>query len=171
MCHPVRFRRPIQPSRPGEFGFLFDRSGYRVPAIIVSPWVEPGSVHNEEYRHTSLIATLRNSWGLGEPFSQRDASARTFEHVFSRDTPRDPTSWATPTPAHVPEWTMDLAVVGQALSTMGKGLAPALFAHAQKLGVKLPADLTEPGASLPPERIVGVLRQIAGQFFPLLADL
>jgi len=22
-----------------------------VPAIIVSPWVEPGSVYNEEYRH------------------------------------------------------------------------------------------------------------------------
>ena len=50
----------------GELGFRFDRSGYRVPAIIVSPWVEPGSVYNEEYRHTSLIATLRKTWGLGE---------------------------------------------------------------------------------------------------------
>src|SRR6476619_1364954 len=50
----------------GEFGFTFDRSGYRVTAIIASPWIEPGSVYNQEYRHTSLIATLRNVWNLGE---------------------------------------------------------------------------------------------------------
>jgi phospholipase C len=72
-----------------ELGFTFDRSGYRVPAIIVSPWVEPGSVCNEEYRHTSLIATLRKAWGLGEPFTERDATARTFDHLFSLATPRD----------------------------------------------------------------------------------
>src|SRR5262249_7834660 len=36
---------PPDPSAPpGECGFTFDRSGYRVPAVIVSPWVEPGSV-------------------------------------------------------------------------------------------------------------------------------
>ena len=51
---------PPDPAAPaGELGFTFDRSGYRVPAILVSPWVEPGSVYNDEYRHTSLIATLR----------------------------------------------------------------------------------------------------------------
>jgi phospholipase C len=165
---PVPPPDPTAP--PGEFGFTFDRSGYRVPAIIVSPWVEPGSVHNEEYRHTSLIATLRKVWGLGEAFSQRDASARTFEHVLSLDTPRDPDSWATVTARPVPEWTMDLEVVGKALSTLGKGMAPALFAKAQELGVPLPAELTEPGAELPPGRIVGVLRQIAWHFFPLLAS-
>ena len=82
---------PPDPAAPaGEFGFTFDRSGYRVPAIVVSPWVEPGSVYNEEYRHTSLIATLRKTWDLGAAFTQRDASARTFDHVFTRGTPRDP---------------------------------------------------------------------------------
>ena len=141
---PVPPPDPAAP--PGEFGFTFDRSGYRVPAIIVSPWVEPGSVYNEEYRHTSLIATLRKVWGLGEAFSQRDASARTFEHVLSLDTPRDPDTWATVMARPVPEWTMDLEVVGMALSTLGKGMAPALFAKAQELGVPLPAELTEPGA-------------------------
>jgi phospholipase C len=36
---------PPDPAAPaGELGFTFDRSGYRVPAVIVSPWVEPGSV-------------------------------------------------------------------------------------------------------------------------------
>lgn len=56
---------PAPPAPPGELSFTFDRSGYRVPAIIVSPWGEPGSVYNEEYRHTSLIATLRQRWELG----------------------------------------------------------------------------------------------------------
>jgi phospholipase C len=56
---PPAVRLP-DPSAPvGEYGFTFDRSGYRVPAIIVSPWVAEGDVFNEEHRHTSLIATLR----------------------------------------------------------------------------------------------------------------
>jgi phospholipase C len=161
---------PILGAPPGEFGFAFDRSGYRVPAIIVSPWVEPGSVFNDEFRHTSLIATLREQWGLGPPFTQRDASARTFETVFTRDAPRDPNEWATVTAHPVPEWTLDTALVGQALSTLGKGMAPALLSKAQEMGIELPPDLSQPGAVLPPERIVGVLRHVAAHFFPLLAD-
>ena len=119
---------PPDPAAPeGEFGFTFDRSGYRVPAIIVSPWVEPGSVYNEEYRHTSLIATLRKAWDLGEAFTQRDAAARTFDHVFTRDMPRDPNEWATFAARPVPEWTMDPEVVGKALSGLGKAAGPGLI--------------------------------------------
>jgi phospholipase C len=153
---------------PGEFGFAFDRSGYRVPAIIVSPWVEPGSVHNEEYRHTSLIATLRKTWDLGEAFTQRDASARTFDHVFSLATPRDPDTWASFQAHPVPEWTADPEVIGQALSSLGKGLVPAFIGMARQLGVPLPAELNDPEAVPSPGRVVGVLRGISGHFFPLL---
>jgi phospholipase C len=159
---------PPDPSAPaGEFGFTFDRSGYRVPAIMVSPWVEPGTVYNEEFRHTSLIATLRKAWGLGDAFSERDASARTFEHVFSRDTPRDPSSWAVPKARPVPAWTMDPEVVGEALSGLGEGVGPAIIAYAKEMGVPLPAEV-EQTDELPPRMIVGVLRQIAGRFFPRL---
>src|SRR5262249_8618144 len=98
---PVPPPHPAAP--PGEFGFTFDRSGYRVPAIIVSPWVDSGSVYNDEYRHTSLIATLRKTWGLGDALTQRDASARTFEHVFSRTTPRSPDAWTTVAARPVPD--------------------------------------------------------------------
>jgi phospholipase C len=160
---------PDKAAPPGELGFTFDRSGYRVPAVIVSPWVEPGSVHNDEYRHTSLIATLRKSWGLGDAFTQRDASARTFDHLFSLATPRDPQTWAAPQPHPVPGWTMDPEVVGQGLSTLGKGIGPALIARAQQMGIQLPAELDDPAADPPPRLIVTVLRQIAGHFFPLLA--
>ncbi len=164
---------PVAPpdplAAPGECGFTFDRSGYRVPAVIVSPWVESGSVYNEEYRHTSLIATLTKAWGLGKPFTQRDASARTFDHVFSRNTPRDPETWATVTPLPVPEWTMDPQVVGKGLSTLGKGMGAGLIAKARELEVKLPAELSDPGAQLTPGLLVRFLRSVAGHFFPLLA--
>lgn len=64
---------------------------------------------------------------------------------------------------------MDPEVVGQGLSTLGKGIAPALIARARQLGIPLPTELTHPGADLPPRLIVDVLRRISGHFFPLLA--
>jgi hypothetical protein len=92
-----------------------------------------------------------------------------FDHVFSRATPRDPGSWAAPKAHPVPEWTADPEVIGQALSSLGKGLVPAFIAMARQLGVPLPAELNDPEAALPPGRVVGVLRDIAGHFFPLLS--
>ena len=164
---PVPAPDPAAP--PGECGFTFDRSGYRVPAIVVSPWVEPGSVYNEEYRHTSLIATLRKVWDLGEPFSQRDAIARTFDHVFSCTPPRDPETWVTVEARPVPEWTMDLDEVGKGLSNLGITIGPGLIARARELGVELPAESSNPQAPPQPRQIAETLRQIAGHFFPQLA--
>jgi phospholipase C len=161
---------PPDPSAPpGEFGFAFDRSGYRVPAVIVSPWVESGSVYNEEHRHTSLIATLRTTWGLGEAFTQRDASARTFDHVFSLATPRDPQTWATVKARPVPAWTMDLEEVGKGLSALGQAILPGVLAKAREMGVKLPAELDDPGAELTPSLTLPFLRDVAAHFFPRLA--
>jgi phospholipase C len=161
---------PPDPSAPpGEFGFTFDRSGYRVPAIIVSPWVEPGSVYNEEYRHTSLIATLCKTWRLGKAFTGRDASSRTFEHIFSAAKPRDPATWAVPEARPVPDWTADPEVIGQALSSLGKGVVPAFISMAARMGAPLPAELNDPEAVPSSGRVVSVLREISGHFFPLLA--
>ena len=69
----------------------------------------------------------------------------------------------------MPAWTMEPEVVGKGLSTLGKGIGPALIARAEEMGVQLPAELNDPGTDLPPRLIVAVLRQIAGHFFPLLA--
>ncbi len=154
---------------PGECGFGFDRSGYRVPAVIVSPWVEPGAVYNDEYRHTSLIATLRKVWGLGEAFTQRDAAARPFDHVFSLESPRDPKTWAAITALPVPGWMSDHAIVSQGLSTLGKGIGHGLIARARELAVKLPTGLDDPHATLTPRLIVGGIKEVAAHFFPLLA--
>jgi phospholipase C len=161
---------PPDPASPeGEMGFHFDRSGYRVPAIIVSPWVEPGSVYNEEYRHTSLIATLRERWGLGQPFGGRDAAARTFEHVFSREAPRDPADWANVQPRPLPEWMADPEVIAASLSGLGKAMGGAVIARARELGLTLPPGADDPTATLAPAEILQLLRDLAGRLFPKLA--
>ena len=160
---------PPDPSAPvGECGFAFDRSGYRVPAIIVSPWVGSGSVYNEEYRHTSLIATLRKMWDLGEAFTRRDASARTFDHVFSLATPRDPQTWATVKAPASPAWTMDPEISGRALSALGMTIGPGIIAKAKEMGVKLPPEFDDSDTQLAPGLVLPFLRDVAHHFFPLL---
>ena len=159
---------PPDPAAPaGEFGFTFDRSGYRVPTIAASPWVEPGSVYNEEYRHTSLIATLRKTWDLGEAFTQRDASTRTFDHIFTRDTPRDPQTWTTFQAQPVPAWAIDYQTMGKTLGYLGKDVAPGIIEHARQMGVKLPPQLDDPSAELTPQLIVEVIRDVAFRWRPI----
>src|ERR1700733_5863665 len=161
---------PPDPSTPvGECGFTFERSGYRVPAIIVSPWVEAGSVYNEEYRHTSLIATLRETWGLGEAFTGRDASARTFDHVFSLATPRDPATWTVPEPRPVPPFMEDAAALGTSLSTLGKTLSQGIREYAAQSNIEIQGLPQDPGADVPPEQTLNVLRNFLATIFPRLA--
>lgn len=152
----------------GEMGFKFDRSGYRVPAILVSPWVPKGSVFNDEYRHTSLIATLRKVWNLGGAFTQRDASARAFNDLFTLDTPRDPATWATITALPVPAWHLDEEALSNGLSGLGKSMGHGIIGHARELGLELPPGLDDPAAEPTPDDIIEAFRLVAGRYFPLL---
>ena len=161
---------PPDPSAPaGQHGFTFDRSGYRVPAIIVSPWVAEGEVFNEEHRHTSLIATLREQWGLGDPFTARDAAARTFSHVFTLDTPRDPATWPAPQHRPVPAFMEDPAALGTSLSTLGKTLAQGIREYAAQNNVEVEGLPKDPKDDVPPEQLLTVLRNFLATIFPLLA--
>lgn len=155
----------------GEFGFTFDRSGYRVPAIVISPWVAEGKVFNQEHRHTSLIATLREQWNLGDAFTARDAAARTFSHVFTLETPRDPRSWPVPTPRPVPAFHEDDIALGKVLSKLGKTALDGIRQHAQENDIKLDGLPDDPTADIPPEQIVTVLRSAAAMYFPRLAPV
>ena len=55
---------PDPQSDPGEEGFRFNRFGVRVPTILVSPWIQAGTVFRSTthvpYDHTSILATLRD---------------------------------------------------------------------------------------------------------------
>lgn len=68
--------------------FDFTRLGVRVPAVLVSPWVERGRVDSTLYEHASIPATLRNLFNLPRSLTARDQAANTFEKNLSRSSPR-----------------------------------------------------------------------------------
>jgi phospholipase C len=158
------------PAAPaGEYGFMFDRSGYRVPAIIVSPWVAEGAVFNQEHRHTSLLATLREQWQLGDAFTARDAAARSFAHAFTLDQPRNPKLWPVPTPRPVPAFVEDDVALGKVVSRLGQTFLAGLREHAQQNNINIAGLPDDPNADIPPEQIVTILRNAAAIYFPRLA--
>jgi phospholipase C len=75
----------VSPGGPYPDGFKFDRYGVRVPAVIVSPFVRPGSVVRPAPRtdgeaaypfdHCSIQATLHKLFDLGPPLTPRVATA------------------------------------------------------------------------------------------------
>ena len=88
---------PDAKSNPGEQGFTFNRFGVRVPLVVVSPWIEAGTVFRSDasdgtpYDHTSVLATLRD-W-LKIPSNKmlgsgRIAKAPTLAQLIMRSTAR-----------------------------------------------------------------------------------
>jgi phospholipase C len=72
--------------------FAFDRYGVRVPAVIVSPYIEQGTIlrasGNVPYDHTSIAATLRKRFpAMGPPLSAREAGAPDLDAVLTLSTP------------------------------------------------------------------------------------
>jgi phospholipase C len=54
----------------------YDRYGFRVPAVIVSPYARPGYVCSEVLDHTSVLKLVEQKWNL-PPLTARDAAAST----------------------------------------------------------------------------------------------
>jgi phospholipase C len=52
----------------------FDRLGFRVPAVIVSPYARPDFVDSTVYDHTSVLRLIEEKWNLS-PLTRRDAAA------------------------------------------------------------------------------------------------
>ncbi len=69
----------------GQCDFGFDRLGVRVPMIMVSSYIQPNTIINEQFDHTSFIKTLCQKWNL-DSLSDRDSSDATqpFTSVFSQ---------------------------------------------------------------------------------------
>lgn len=87
---------PDVASNPGAQGFRFNRFGVRVPAVVVSPLIEPGTVFRSRtgvpFDHTSILATLRDWLAIPAAAmlpSQRIAAAPTLEFLLTCDQPRD----------------------------------------------------------------------------------
>jgi phospholipase C len=80
-----------------EAKFNFERLGLRVPTILVSPWINKGTLiskpvgptNTSRFEHSSLPATLGKIFGFKSFLTKRDEWAATFEqYLTQRTTPR-----------------------------------------------------------------------------------
>src|SRR6185312_5398793 len=76
----------------GEYGFGFDRFGLRVPTLLISPLIAPGTVYrvpagSVPLDHTSILKTIEQRWNL-PALTARDAAAPGFGDVITLSTPR-----------------------------------------------------------------------------------
>src|SRR6266568_8628329 len=84
----------IPPDRSvGEYGFDFARFGVRVPAVLVSPLIAPGTVFrvpgsSTPLDHASILRTVEARWGLAS-LTARDAAAPDVADALTLDAPRD----------------------------------------------------------------------------------
>lgn len=153
-------------------GYTFDQFGVRVPAILVSPYVTPGTVFRSPtqvpFDHTSVLATLRDWLGLQVAFanmlpSPRIAAAPTLASVLSSTPVASPALAPAPRPIdprtpfpHDETPLNDLQrsiAVATAARMAGKVPVPEHYAHAgprlRNLG-DLRALLTTLNAAPPP---------------------
>ena len=70
-------RRP----KVDKFGY-----GFRVPALLVSPYARRGHVDHTTLDFTAGMRFIEDNWGL-EPVGDRDAAARTFTTAFDFSSP------------------------------------------------------------------------------------
>ena len=155
---------PDSASPAGQMAFTFNRSGQRVPAIAISPWIPARTVVSEEYRHTSVISTLRERWSLGAPLTDRDAIARDLSPILSLDRPRLPEQWPDVVPQPVPPFDAALLPPDLPLTALGKGLFLGILECEKMLGAKvpdIPKDTDITGA-----QAVDIIRATAFNLFP-----
>ena len=75
----------VPPPRVDDHGL-----GFRVPALLVSPYARRGFVGSETSEFSSVLAFIERNWGL-EPLTRRDAETSDLMYAFDFDRPpRDP---------------------------------------------------------------------------------
>jgi phospholipase C len=79
-------------SSAGEYGFDFTRFGVRVPTVLVSPLIAPGTVfrapdNGPPFDHTSILKTVETRWGLPS-LTARDSAAPEIGSVLTLVAPR-----------------------------------------------------------------------------------
>ena len=86
--------------------FGFNRTGPRVPTLLISPWLPKGVIEKQgknnghDYDHTSILGFLSELWGIPK-LTPRVEWASTFEHLFLSEPRPDsdsPTVLPPPTP-------------------------------------------------------------------------
>jgi phospholipase C len=163
---PPAVARPDPAAPAGQMGFAFDRSGVRVPAIAVSAWIPERTVVNEEFRHTSVIRTLRERWSLGQPLTKRDAAARDLASILTLDKPRKPEDWPELIAQPAPSFTRAAIPPDAPLKSLPKSLFFGLMTLGKELGQKVP-DVS-PDDDLKLADSIAMVHDLFGKMWPRL---
>jgi phospholipase C len=70
----------------GDMPGGYDRYGFRVPTIVVSPWARPNYVSSLVQDHTSILAFMERKWNL-PAMTFRDANAQPMTDYFDFSKP------------------------------------------------------------------------------------
>ena len=107
----------IRACNPGDESFEFNRLGSRLPVVLVSPWVQRGTVIHKptrcegkgacptsptptsEFDGTSIISSIKNIFGLPNFLTRRDAWSGSFHNHLGEGM----TEPRTDTPYHLPD--------------------------------------------------------------------
>jgi phospholipase C len=73
---------PTAPDERAAEGF--GQLGFRVPTLVMGPYVKEGHVSSVEYDHTSILKQAWNMFGL-EPLTMRDAAANDLSDCIDVD--------------------------------------------------------------------------------------
>jgi phospholipase C len=154
---------PVPGAPAGQLGFRFNRSGVRVPAMAISAWVPPGTVVTDQYRHTSVISTLRARWQLGDPLTGRDAVAADIAPVLSSEVPRDPQDWPEVVARPVPAYTGVIPAPDKALRGLARAGLQACIALAEHRGKPCPQLTADDNISR--ANAIALLDDLSGDVF------
>jgi phospholipase C len=135
------------------YDFTFNRFGVRVPTVLISPLIAPGTVYrvpagSVPLDHTSILATVEQRWGL-QPLTARDAAAPAFGDVLTLAAPRTDDVLAGVT----------VPVAGSAGPSAGQ------VSHLEAIRLQLPANTAPAGAAAAPA-ILPALASISASATP-----
>ncbi|MHB8658106.1 MAG: alkaline phosphatase family protein [Solirubrobacteraceae bacterium] len=125
-----------EPAFPSTLNNGFEdpgRGGGRVGAVMLSPFIDPGTIAEEPYNHFSMLRSVEDIFGLSHLGFAAEAGLRSFGgDVFTCFAPASPRARSGRLPAG---WEIKLAVIGQ-----GTAARPSLelkLWHAGRLTVSV----------------------------------
>ncbi len=116
--------KKLQTADTGAGGY--DRCGFRVPAVVVSPYSRPGFVSSTVYDHTSALKLIERKWNL-PPLTRRDAAATAPLEMIDLDHPPSflaPPDLSAPAVAWPPPAMSPRVAMAQAAGVVGQGTTP-----------------------------------------------
>jgi phospholipase C len=131
--------------------------GYRVPALLVSPYAAAGSVNHTSLDYTSALRFVEDNWGL-PPLTKRDATATSLAAALDfRAAPRAPALIQLDAPPPGVKVRVDIAYVAYLGAFLLVVLLTAVAAGTPWLRRRLGQLEPEPAAPAPPVegRVVG----------------